>query len=138
MTLAIVKVLPEPVTPFRVCQPKPSLTPLARRSMAWAWCLRPVGQIDLGSDLLVASIVDDLHRVAGLGVLEGDVELGEGIGLDAVDRDDDVAADEEGGARVRTWVVPPRMPARSALPAFLAWDTRRPVSTGAGMLFCFM
>ena len=40
--------------------------------------------------------------------------------------------------RVRTCVVPPRIPALSALPALLAWDMRRPDSTGAGMLFCFM
>ena len=37
MTLAIVKVLPEPVTPSRVCSSRPRFTPLARASIASGW-----------------------------------------------------------------------------------------------------
>ncbi len=37
MTLAMVKVLPEPVTPKRVCSERPFSTPAARASMAWGW-----------------------------------------------------------------------------------------------------
>ena len=41
MILAIVKVLPEPVTPRRVSHWLPSLKPLTRSAMAWGWS--PVG-----------------------------------------------------------------------------------------------
>ena len=41
MTLAIVKVLPEPVTPSSTCSSRPSSTPRASFSMACGWS--PVG-----------------------------------------------------------------------------------------------
>ena len=41
MTFAIVKVLPEPVTPSKVCSFMPELTPLTSWSMASGWS--PVG-----------------------------------------------------------------------------------------------
>lgn len=37
MTLAIVKVLPEPVTPSRVCLEMPEFSPETSLSMAWGW-----------------------------------------------------------------------------------------------------
>jgi hypothetical protein len=37
MTLAIVNVLPEPVTPISTCEPRPSAMPRTRASMAAGW-----------------------------------------------------------------------------------------------------
>ena len=37
MTLAIVKVLPDPVTPSKVCSSSPLSRPMDRASMAWGW-----------------------------------------------------------------------------------------------------
>ena len=37
ITLAMVKVLPEPVTPSRVCSSRPFSTPAARAAMADRW-----------------------------------------------------------------------------------------------------
>ena len=41
MTLAMVKVLPEPVTPSSTCSARPSSSPCTSVSMAWGWS--PVG-----------------------------------------------------------------------------------------------
>ncbi len=41
MIFAMVKVLPDPVTPFRICSRFPAWTLCTRESMAWGWS--PVG-----------------------------------------------------------------------------------------------